>query len=63
MPSNAIWTAPPPNSLNPAGLRGDDRFSSIARLKAAGYLELVKIRAQIKAAYFAGPCKAAMPEE
>jgi adenylate cyclase len=44
----------------------NDRYSSIARLKAApGYqvLEAPKIRALAEATYFAGLCKAGMPEE
>jgi hypothetical protein len=42
---------------------GDDRYSSIARLKAVGYWGVPKIRALIEATYFAGLRKAGMPEE
>jgi tetratricopeptide (TPR) repeat protein len=50
-------------------LVGDDRFSSIARLKAIGFLGMSegsgvpKIRALFEATYFAGLRKAGMPEE
>ena len=44
-------------------LIGDDRFSSIARLKAFGYFGIPKIRALYEATYFAGLRKAGMPEE
>jgi hypothetical protein len=49
-------------------LSGDDRYSSIARLKAAGYTGsgywgVPKIRAMFEATYFAGLRKAGMPEE
>ena len=44
-------------------LNGDDRYSSIARLKAAGYFGVPKIRALYEATYFAGLRKAGMPEE
>jgi adenylate cyclase len=52
-------------------LVGDDRYSSIARLKAAGYFGVTaagyfgvpKIRALFEATYFAGLRKAGMPEE
>ena len=44
-------------------LSSDDRFSSIARLKAAGMFEVRKIRALPEATYFAGLRKAGMPEE
>jgi len=42
---------------------GDDRYSSIARLKAAGYFGVPKTRALFEATYFAGLRKAGMPEE
>ena len=46
------------------GLSNDDRFSSIARLKAkAGSLVAPKIRALAEATYYAGLRKAGMPEE
>ena len=46
------------------GLSNDDRFSSIARLKAkAGSLVAPKIRALLEATYFTGLRKAGMPEE
>ena len=44
-------------------LSGDDRYSSIARLKAIGYFGVPKIRALFEATYFAGLRKAGMPEE
>jgi len=44
-------------------LSGDDRFSSIARLKAIRYFGVPKIRALFVATYFPGLRKAGMPEE
>ena len=44
-------------------LSGDDRYSSIARLKAVGYFGVPKVRALFEATYFAGLRKAGMPEE
>ena len=44
-------------------LSSDDRFSSIARLKAVEYFGVPKIRALYEATYFAGLRKAGMPEE
>jgi thioredoxin-like negative regulator of GroEL len=44
-------------------LSGDDRYSSIARLKVVGYFGVSKTRALFEAAYFAGLRKAGMPEE
>ena len=44
-------------------LMADDRYSSIARLKAIGYFGVAKIRALYEATYFAGLRKAGMPEE
>jgi Flp pilus assembly protein TadD len=44
-------------------LSGDDRHSSIARLQAARYWGVPKIRALFEATYFAGLRKAGMPEE
>jgi adenylate cyclase len=44
-------------------LSNDDRYTSIARLKAAGYFGVPKIRALFEATYFAGLRKAGMPEE
>ena len=41
----------------------DDRWSSLARLKAAGYFGVPKVRALYEATYFAGLRKAGMPEE
>ena len=41
----------------------DNRWSSIARLRAAGYWGVPKVRALFEAAYFAGLRKAGMPEE
>ena len=44
-------------------LIGDDRYSSIARLKAIGRWGAPKTRALFEATYFAGLRKARMPEE
>jgi TolB-like protein/Flp pilus assembly protein TadD len=44
-------------------LIGDDRWSSIARLKAVGYFGVPKIRALYEATYFEGLRKAGMPEQ
>jgi adenylate cyclase len=44
-------------------LASDDRYSSIARLKASGYFGVPKIRALYEATFFAGLRKAGMPEE
>jgi tetratricopeptide (TPR) repeat protein len=44
-------------------LSPDDRYSSIARLKAGGWRVAPKIRALYEATYFAGLRKAGMPEE
>ena len=44
-------------------LIGDDRYSSIARLKAIGRWGAPKTRALFEATYFAGLRKAGMPEE
>ena len=44
-------------------LSSDDRYSSIARLKAVGYFGVPKILALHEATYFAGLRKAGMPEE
>jgi TolB-like protein/Flp pilus assembly protein TadD len=44
-------------------LSTDDRFSSIARLRAVGNLGISKIRPLFEATYFAGLRKAGMPEE
>jgi adenylate cyclase len=41
----------------------DDRYSSIARLKALGYFGVPKVRALYETTYFAGLRKAGMPEE
>jgi predicted Zn-dependent protease len=43
-------------------LVSDDRYSSLARLKAR-YFGMPKIRALLEASYFAGLRKAGMPEE
>ena len=45
------------------GLNADDRYTSIARLKAVAYFGVPKIRALLEAIYFAGLRKAGMPEE
>ena len=44
-------------------LSADDRFSSLARLKALGYFGVPKIRALFEATYFVGLRLAGMPEE
>jgi hypothetical protein len=44
-------------------LGSDDRYSSIARLKAVGPFGVPKIRALFKATYFVGLRKAGMREE
>jgi len=44
-------------------LCSDDRYSSIARLRAARYLGIPKIRALFEATYLVGLRKAGMPEE
>jgi tetratricopeptide (TPR) repeat protein len=44
-------------------LSGDDRYSSIGRLKAAGFFQTTKIRALYDTTLFVGLCKAGMPEE
>jgi tetratricopeptide (TPR) repeat protein len=44
-------------------LSSDDRYSSIARLNAAGYFPAPKVRALFEATYYAGLRKAGMPEE
>ena len=45
------------------GLVSDDRFASIARLRAVQYFGVPNIRALHEATYFAGLRKAGMPEE
>jgi adenylate cyclase len=44
-------------------LSRDDRFSSLARLRAVGYFGVPKTRALFEATYFVGLRKAGMPEE
>jgi tetratricopeptide (TPR) repeat protein len=44
-------------------LSGDDRYSSIARLRALGPFGVPKLRALFEATYFVGLRKAGMPEE
>jgi Flp pilus assembly protein TadD len=44
-------------------LSGDDRYSSITRLRAARYFGVPKIQALHEATYFAGLRLAGMPEE
>jgi predicted Zn-dependent protease len=44
-------------------LSGEDHYTSIARLKAAGSFGLPKIRALSEATFLAGLRKAGMPEE
>ena len=45
------------------GLSADDRYTSIARLRALGHGGLPKVRTLFEATYFAGLRKAGMPEE
>jgi TolB-like protein/Flp pilus assembly protein TadD len=45
------------------GLVADDRYSSLARLKAIGYFGVPTVRALYEATYFPGLRKAGMPEE
>jgi hypothetical protein len=44
-------------------LSPDDRYSSIARLRAAGVSGVPKVKELIEAIYFDGLRKAGMPEE
>jgi tetratricopeptide (TPR) repeat protein len=44
-------------------LASDDRYSSIARLKASGYFGVAKVRALYEATFFVGLRKAGMPED
>jgi len=44
-------------------LSPDDRYSSIARLRAVGYFGVPKVRALFEATFFAGLRKAGMPGE
>ena len=44
-------------------LRGEGSYPSIARIRAAGYWGVPKIRALHEATYFAGLRKAGVPEE
>jgi hypothetical protein len=44
-------------------LSGDDRYSSVARVRAIGYWGVPEIRTLFEATYFAGLRKAGMPEE
>ena len=45
-------------------LSSDDRYSSLARLKAViGYRGVLKVRALFEATFFAGLSTAGMPEE
>jgi adenylate cyclase len=44
-------------------LSRDDRYSSIARLRAVGYFGMPKVRALYEATYFVGLRKAGMPEK
>jgi adenylate cyclase len=44
-------------------LSSDDRYSSIARLRAVGYWGVPKIEALVEATYFAGLRRAGMPKE
>ncbi len=43
-------------------LSGDDRFSSIARLKTVGYWGVPRVHALFDATFFAGLRKAGLPE-
>jgi adenylate cyclase len=44
-------------------LSGDDRYSTISRLKAVGYFGFPKVRALCETTFFAGLRKAGVPEE
>jgi len=44
-------------------LSTDERYSSLARLRAIGAFQSPKIRAMAETTYFAGLRKAGMPEE
>ena len=77
--ANPKWPAPRAYLASAYALKGDtergaselaearrlssDVFSSVARLRAAGYWGVPKVRALYEATYFAGLRKAGMPEE
>ena len=63
MLSKATMTALLPSSTEARGLVGDDRYSSIARLRAVDSWGVPKIRALVEATYFAGLRKAGVPDE
>ena len=63
MPSKATWTTPPPKLAEARRLNSDDRYSSIARLKAVEYFGVEKVRALFEITFFAGLRKAGVPEE
>jgi tetratricopeptide (TPR) repeat protein len=44
-------------------LVGDDRYSSIARFRAISSWGVPEVRALVESTYFAGLCKAGVPEE
>ena len=44
-------------------LSGDDRYSSVARLQAAGFFAVATIRTLFETTFFAGLRLAGMPEE
>ena len=56
---------PPSNSSKPRRLSGDDRYTSLERLRAFwGAVGMApKVRTLYEATYFAGLRKAGMPEE
>jgi hypothetical protein len=63
MPSKAKPNAPP-GKAEARRLSGDDRFSSIARLRTVPYFFGVSaVRALSETTYFAGLRKAGMPED
>ena len=63
MLSRAPPHAPPAELAETRRLARDDLYSSLARLKAAGYFGVPKIRALYEATFFAGLRKAGMPDE
>ena len=58
-----VGSPPRSNSSKPAGLSPDDRYSSLARLRAVYTWGIPKVRALREATYFIGMRKAGMPEE
>ena len=63
MLSKATPTAPLAELAEARRLVGDDRYSSIARLRAVESWGAPKIRALVETTYFAGLRRAGVPEE